>query len=26
VLGIEGRVPLHAGLSRVVAWLTGSTG
>ena len=25
VLGIEGRVPLHAGLSNVVAWLTGST-
>jgi UDP-glucose 4-epimerase len=25
VLGIEGRVPLQAGLSRVVAWLTGST-
>src|SRR5271165_496428 len=26
VLGIEGRVPLHAGLSKVVAWLTGLTG
>jgi UDP-glucose 4-epimerase len=26
VLGIDGRVPLHAGLSNVVAWLTGSTG
>ena len=26
VLGIEGRVPLHAGLSKVVAWMAGSTG
>jgi UDP-glucose 4-epimerase len=26
VLGIERWVPLHAGLSNVVAWLTGSTG
>ncbi len=26
VLGIEGRVSLHAGLRNVVAWLTGSTG
>jgi UDP-glucose 4-epimerase len=26
VLGIDGRVPLHAGLSEVLAWLTGSTG
>jgi UDP-glucose 4-epimerase len=26
VLGIEGRVPLDAGLSKVMAWLTGSTG
>jgi UDP-glucose 4-epimerase len=26
VFGIQGRVPLHVGLSNVVAWLTGSTG
>jgi UDP-glucose 4-epimerase len=26
VLGIQGRVPLRAGLSRVLAWMTGSAG